>query len=342
MKYKTDIVIIGAGPVGIFAIFQAGMLGMKCHVVDILPNIGGQCSALYPEKPIYDIPGYSVITAQGLIDNLTAQASPFQPVYHLGEKVVEILDDNETSSMIIVIEDEHSKKKKTCKAVIIAAGGGYFQPNRPPLENILDYENKSVFYNVNKISDFADKQVVIAGGGDSAADWTVELSKVAKKIYVVHRRKEFRCISETAEKIKSLAEQGVIDLVTPYQLNKLFGENGKLSKILVKCIGSEEEKLLTADALLLFFGLSMEPGPILNWEIEIKHKHIVVNPATCKTSRDRVYAIGDISTYPGKLKLILSGFSEAAMACHDIYKVVFPDSPLNFHYSTSKGIPQIV
>lgn len=335
MECDTDIVIIGAGPVGIFAIFQAGMLGMKCHVVDILPNIGGQCRALYPEKPIYDIPGYSVITAQGLIDNLTAQASPFHPTYYLGEKVEEILDNNENNSITIVT---NLNKKITCKAVIIAAGCGSFQPNRPPLENILDYENKSIFYSVDKISNFEGKEIVIAGGGDSAADWTVELSKVAKKVYIVHRRKEFRCISETAKKIRSLAEQGIIDLVMQYQLNKLFGKNGKLSQVLVKHIGSEEEKLLSADALLLFFGLSMELGSILNWGIEIKHKHVVVNPATFKTSRDRVYAIGDISTYPGKLKLILSGFSEAAMACHDIYKIVFPGSPLNFQYSTSKGI----
>lgn len=338
MKYDTDILIIGAGPVGIFTIFQAGMLGMRCHVVDILPSIGGQCSALYPEKPIYDIPGYSVITAQGLIDNLAAQASPFQPTYHLEEKAEEILD-NEDNSLTIVTS---SNKKITCKAVIIVAGGGSFQPNRPPLKNILDYENKSIFYSVDKISNFAGKKVVIAGGGDSAADWTVELSKVAKKIYVVHRRKEFRCVSKTAQKIKSLAEQGTIDLVLPYQLDELFGENGKLSGVKVKRIGSEEEKLLSTDALLLFFGLSMELGPILNWKMEIKHNHIVVDPATFRTSCSRIYAIGDISTYPGKLKLILSGFSEAAMACHDVYKVIFPEKPLNFHYSTSKGIPQIV
>ncbi len=335
MKHETDIVIIGAGPVGIFAIFQAGMLGIKCHVVDVLPSIGGQCTALYPEKPIYDIPGYSVITAQSLIDNLAAQALPFKPMYHLGEKAEKVLSNEDESLTVIT----NLNKQIVCKAVIIAAGNGSFQPNRPPLENILDYENKSIFYSVDKISNFRDKQIVIAGGGDSAADWTVELSKVAKKVYVVHRRKEFRCISETANKIKALADQGIIELVLPYQLNQLIGKNGKLNAVSVKNISSQEEKLLPADVLLPFFGLSMELGSILNWGIDIKHKHIIVDSATLKTSRDMVYAIGDVSTYPGKLKLILNGFSEAAMACHDIYKIVFPNSPLNFHYSTSKGVP---
>ncbi|WP_341808475.1 NAD(P)/FAD-dependent oxidoreductase [Wolbachia endosymbiont (group E) of Neria commutata] len=330
---ETDIVIIGAGPVGIFTAFQAGMLDMKCHIIDILSQAGGQCTALYPEKPIYDIPGYPVITAQKLIEQLMEQASPFEPVYHFGQKVEKISDNNGESFTVITSTGTEVK----CKAVIIAAGNGMFEPNRPPLDSILEYENKSVFYSINKISNFCDKTIVIAGGGDSAADWTVELSKIAKKIYVIHRRKEFRCTPETKNKLESLVNAGKIELVVPYQLHELIGNNGKLNSVIVKDIITKQEKEIAADFLLPFFGLSMNLGPINNWGIKLEHSRIVVDPATLKTSKDRIYAIGDIATYLGKLKLILNGFAESAMACHDIYRIVY-NSPVNFQYSTSKGV----
>ncbi|MDM8334937.1 NAD(P)/FAD-dependent oxidoreductase [Wolbachia pipientis] len=330
---ETDIVIIGAGPVGIFTAFQAGMLDMRCRIIDILNQAGGQCTALYPEKPIYDIPGYPVITAQKLIERLMEQASPFEPVYHLSQRVEKIADNGDQSFTVITSTGIEVK----CKAVIIAAGNGVFEPNRPPLGGILEYENKSVFYSVNKISDFQDRTIVIAGGGNSAADWTIELSRIAKKIYMIHRRKEFRCTPETRNKLESLESNGKIELVVPYQLHELAGNNGRLSAVIVKNIVSKEEKEIPADFLLPFFGLSMNLGPISNWNIQLEHSHIVVDPTTLKTSRNRIYAIGDIATYSGKLKLILNGFAESAMACYDIYKVIY-NSPVNFQYSTSKGI----
>lgn len=330
---ETDIVIIGAGPVGIFTAFQAGMLDMKCHIIDILSQAGGQCTALYPEKPIYDIPGYPVITAQKLIEQLMEQASPFEPVYHFDQKVEKISDNNGESFTVITNTGTEVK----CKAVIIAAGNGMFEANRPPLDSILEYENKSVFYSINKISNFCDKTIVIAGGGDSAADWTVELSKIAKKIYVIHRRKEFRCTPETKNKLESLVNAGKIELVVPYQLHQLVGNNGKLNAVIVKDIITKQKREIAADFLLPFFGLSMNLGPINNWGIQLEHSRIAVDPATLKTSKDRMYAIGDIATYSGKLKLILNGFAESAMACHDIYRIVY-NSPVNFQYSTSKGV----
>ncbi|WP_168464218.1 NAD(P)/FAD-dependent oxidoreductase [Wolbachia endosymbiont of Ctenocephalides felis wCfeT] len=332
---ETDIVIIGAGPVGIFTAFQAGMLDMKCHIIDILDQEGGQCTALYPEKPIYDIPGYPVITAQGLIEKLIAQASPFEPTYHLNQKVERIVNNNDQSFTVVT----NKKTEIKCKAIIIAAGNGMFEPNRPPLDSILEYENKTVFYSISKISKFQDKIIAIAGGGDSAADWTVELSKIVKKIYMIHRRKEFRCAPETKNKLESLVEEGKIELVVPYQLYELVGNNGQLSALVVKNITTQEEKKIPADFLLPFFGLSMNLGPINNWDIKLEHSRIVVDPATLKTNRDGIYAIGDIATYPGKLKLILNGFAESAMACYDVYKRIH-NSPVNFQYSTTKGIQQ--
>lgn len=342
---ETDIVIIGAGPIGIFTAFQAGMLNMKCHIIDILNQAGGQCTALYPEKPIYDIPGYPVITAQRLIEQLAAQASPFEPVYHFGQKVEKILNNRPTEieyqeefnngKDLAVITSNGTKIK--CKAVIIAAGNGIFEPNRPPLDGILEYENKSVFYSISKISHFKDKTVVIAGGGDSAVDWAIELSKVTKKIYVIHRRKEFRCAPETRNKLDLLLNTGKIEVVVPYQLDSLVGNNGQLKAVITKHITTKEEKEIPSDFLLPFFGSAMNLGPISDWDIQLEHHRIAVDPATLKTSRDRIYAIGDIATYPGKLKLILNGFAESAMACYNIYEVIY-NSPVNFQYSTAKGV----
>lgn len=377
---ETDIVIIGAGPIGIFTAFQAGMLNMKCHIIDILNQAGGQCTMLYPEKPIYDIPGYPVITAQRLIEQLVAQSSPFEPVYHFGQKIEKILhralpkpiygekflgEVQASSTEYLDVFEEHSSASTTklqseiefqkryngesldvitsngteikCKAVIIAAGNGIFEPNRPPLDDILEYENKSVFYSVSKISHFKDKTVVIAGGGDSAVDWAIELSNVTKKIYVIHRRKEFPCAPETRNKLYLLLNSGKIEVVVPYQLDSLVGNNGQLKAVITKHITTKEEKKIPSDFLLPFFGLAMNLGPISDWDIQLEHHRIAVDPATLKTSRDRIYAIGDIATYPGKLKLILNGFAESAMACYNIYKVIY-NSPVNFQYSTTKGV----
>ncbi|OEY87181.1 ferredoxin--NADP(+) reductase [Wolbachia pipientis] len=330
---ETDIVVIGAGPVGIFTAFQAGMLDMRCHIVDVLSQAGGQCITLYPEKPIYDIPGYPIISAQELIKQLFIQASPFDPVYHFDQKVKQI--SSYTDKRFIILTSKGTEIK--CKAVVIAAGNGIFEPNRPPLNNILEYENKSVFYSINQVSYFKNRVIVIAGGGDSAADWTVELSPIAKKIYLIHRRKEFRCAPETRNKIEILIASGKVELITPYQLDDLVGENGRLNAVVVKDIITNEKRKIFTDFLLPFFGLSMNIGSLKGWEIELEHGRIIVNAATLQTSKERIYAIGDIATYPGKLKLILSGFAESAMACHDIYKVIY-NSPINFQYSTLKGI----
>lgn len=336
MDHQTDVVVIGAGPVGLFAIFQCGMLGLRCHVIDALDVIGGQCSALYPDKPIYDIPAYPKITGAELIDNLAAQAEPFAPVYHLGQQVVG-LQQLDGSSEAWCIETSSSTKIHA-KAVIIAAGVGAFGPNRPPLANLETYEGQSVFYAIRSRQDFADKRVVIAGGGDSAVDWALALSEVAAQVYLVHRRDKFRAMPESEARLRILAEAGRIELVTPYQLSGLQGENGILTGVEVSTLDGEQ-RLLPADVLLPFFGLSMNLGPIAEWGLGLDHHHITVDPTTAGTSRSGIYAIGDISTYPNKLKLILCGFSEAALAVHAIRKALYPDMVFHFEYSTTKGVP---
>lgn len=330
---STDIAVIGAGPAGLFAVFEAGMLKMHCHVIDALDFIGGQCAALYPEKPIYDIPAHPRIDAQELIDKLETQAATFKPVYHLGQQVTGF--KKETDGFLLTTSlDKHIR----AKAVIIAAGCGAFGPNRPPLEGLEAYEGKSVFYMVRRKKDFEGKSVVIAGGGDSAVDWALELAGIAKKIYVVHRRPKFRCAPESHNKLEQLAAQGVIELVIPYQLEALKGEHGNLHTVVVKTLDGEAREL-EADVLLPFFGLAMELGPIASWELALEHKHLKVDPATLETNIKGVFAVGDIAAYPGKLKLILNGFAEAAMACHTIYPLVHPDKALHFEYSTTSGIP---
>ena len=310
------------------------MLGLKCHLIDPLEALGGQCVALYPEKPIYDIPGAPKIMAGELIARLAEQAAPFAPVQHLGQQVVSLTATDagwrlETSTGTII----------EARAVIVAAGAGAFGPHRPPLAHIEDYEGKSVFYMVARREDFRDKRVVIAGGGDSALDWVLSLAEVARKVYVVHRRAKFRGAPETVARMQELAETGErVEIVVPYQLHALEGHDGLLETVVVTTMKGETRRL-EAEVLLPFFGLSMNLGPIADWDLALDHHHIVIDPASCETNRAGVYAIGDIASYPGKLKLILTGFSEAAMAAHAIYKRIHPERELHWEYSTTKGVP---
>ena len=334
-SHSTDVVIIGAGPAGLFAVFECGMLRMKCHVVDALEAAGGQCAALYPEKPIYDIPGYPVIEAQALVANLSDQIQPFHPVLHLGQTVEKVTRADggfavETSKGTVI----------SCKAVIIAAGVGAFGPNRPPIPGLEEYEGKSVFYLVKRRDDFKGKRVVIAGGGDSAVDWALSLAEVAAKVMVVHRRPKFRAAPESVARLHKLAEDGVIELVVPYQPAGLEGHDGKLAAVLLRTPAGEEKRV-EADVLLPFFGLAMTLGPIAGWGLNLERNHIAVDPATCATNVPGIFAVGDIATYPGKLKLILSGFAETALAAHAIYPLVYPDRELHFEYSTNTGVPEL-
>ena len=332
-SHKTDLVIIGAGPVGLFSVFEAGMLKIKTHVIDSLETIGGQCSALYPEKPIFDIPAHPSILGSELIEKLEEQAKPFEPTYHLNQRVNQIVKHDDGSFRIVTSKGV----KIDCKVIVIAAGCGAFGPNRPPLAGIEEFEGNSVFYAVRSKAEFAGKNVVIAGGGDSAVDWALGLSAIAKKVSVVHRRPKFRCAPENSDKLNQFAADGVIDLVVPFQLDSVSGQDGKLEFVGVKDFDGNV-KQIEADYLLPFFGLSMELGPIADWGLGLEKNHISVDPATMQTSVKGIYAVGDIATYKNKLKLILTGFAEVAAACHDAYKIVHPDELFHFEYSTSKGV----
>jgi thioredoxin reductase (NADPH) len=325
---------VGAGPVGLFAVFECGMLKMRTHVFDALDMPGGQCTALYPEKPIYDIPGYPRIEALALVEKLAEQAAPFAPVYHLGHAVTALAPAASGGFQVGTADGI----AVTAKAVIVAAGVGAFGPNRPPLAGIEAYEGKSVFYLVKRREDFHGKRVVIAGGGDSAVDWALSLADVAARVMVVHRRPKFRAAPESAARLDALATSGRIELVVPYQLHGLEGSGGTLTRVVVADLDGKT-RALEADCLLPFFGLSMNLGPIADWGLNLERNHIAVAPATCATSVPGIFAIGDIATYPGKLKLILSGFSEAAMAAHAIFPLVHPGEALHFEYSTTKGVP---
>lgn len=332
-RHETDAVIIGAGPVGLFAVFQLGMVKIKTHVVDALDAIGGQLTALYPEKPIYDIPGFPRVLAADLVDRLAEQAAPFHPHFHMGVTV----------DSLVRLPDQRwevglsSGESILARVVVIAAGAGAFGPNRPPLEGLERFEGSSVFYYVRKREDYRGKAVVIAGGGDSAVDWAISLSDVAKKVMVVHRRPKFRAAPESEARLKELADQGAIELVVPYQLHSLEGQNGQLSGVVVSTLDGQS-RTLEADVLLPFFGLAGNLGPIAQWGLDMQASQIVVASGTQATNLPGVFAIGDVSTYPGKLKLILQGFSEAAMAAHAAYPVAFPGEALHFAHSTSLGV----
>lgn len=332
--HETDVCIIGAGPVGLFAVFECGMMKMKTHVVDSLAFTGGQCTALYPEKPIYDVAGYPSVLAADLIEKLEEQAAPFDPVFHLDQQVVSLT--READDWIINTSKDTSIR---AKAILIAAGCGAFGPNRPPMEDIETYEETGhVAYMVGKREQFRDKKLVIAGGGDSAVDWAISLSEVAESVSLVHRRPKFRAAPESVSQLHNLVEQGKIELVVPYQLKRLSGNESNLTHVIVADLDGNE-RALEADYLLPFYGLAMELGPIAEWGLNLHMNTIQVSPATLETSVDSIYAIGDICTYENKLKLITCGFSEAAMAAHAIYPRVYPDTAYHFEYSTSKGVP---
>lgn len=331
---ETDVAIIGAGPVGLFAAFECGMLKLRSALVDALEEVGGQCTALYPEKPIYDIPAHPAIAAGHLISNLEQQIHPFDVPRLLGRRVERL--QGEAGGFVLGTDFGDEIR---CKAVVVAAGAGAFGPNRPPLAGLPAFEaTGAVRYACRRREDFRDRRVVIAGGGDSAVDWALSLKDVAAKVYVVHRRAKFRAAPETAAQLDAAAAQGGIEMVIPYQLHALHGAGGALEAVEVATLDGQTRHL-PADTLLPFFGLSMELGPIAGWGLDLERSHVQVTPATCETSVPGVFAIGDIATYPGKLKLILQGFSEGAMAAHAIHPIVHPDTALHFEYSTSKGVP---
>ncbi|MDP3372201.1 MAG: NAD(P)/FAD-dependent oxidoreductase [Candidatus Paracaedibacteraceae bacterium] len=334
--FETDVVIIGAGPVGLFSIFECGMLKLKCHVFDALDATGGQCAALYPEKPIYDIPAHPHIAGADLASNLLEQAKPFNPTFHLSEQVVRLEALNDQGSLFEI--EGSSGTIVRCKSIIIAAGVGAFGPNRPPLDGIESFEGKSVHYYVKSREVYRDKHVVIAGGGDSAVDWALSLSEIAASVSVVHRRAKFRAAPESEAKLKELSEQGKIRLVVPFQLASLEGCDGVLTSVGVETLDGQKE-MLKADYMLAFFGLSMNLGPITEWELGFTNNNIAIDPMTGATNRSGIYAIGDVATYPHKLKLILTGFAEAAQAAHAIRSHLYPDEIVHFEYSTTKGVP---
>jgi thioredoxin reductase (NADPH) len=336
---RTDVAIIGAGPVGLFAVFECGMLGMSCHVFDALDAAGGQCAALYPEKPIFDIPGHTRILGGELVERLTEQAAPFKPVYHLGRKVVGLRP--EEASRRWLVESEGGPRVDVA-AVIVAAGVGAFGPNRPPLDGIDRFEGKPAGYGVQYVvtrrDDYRGRRVVIAGGGDSAVDWALSLAEVAAHVSVVHRRGKFRAAPDSVRRLHELAAGGTLELVAPYQLHALEGDGDVLQRVVVRDLDGHKRRL-EADALLPFFGLSQNLGPITDWGLNLHRHTVIIDPATCSAGREGIFAIGDIVAYPGKLKLILTGFAEAALAAHAIFPLVHPGEALHFEYSTTKGVP---
>ena len=330
---ETDVAIIGAGPVGLFAVFELGMLRLSSVLIDALDEVGGQCTALYPEKPIYDIPAYPAIEAGALVARLEEQIAPFHAPRLLGRRVQGLAGG--VGAFTLTTDQGDTVH---AKAVLIAAGAGAFGPNRPPIEGLSGYEaTGAVRYYVRRREELRGKRVVIAGGGDSAVDWALALKDLCR-VSVVHRRPKFRAAPESAALLDAAAARREIEMVIPYQLQALRGEAGVLTAVEVATLQGETRHL-PADVLLPFFGLSMDLGPIAAWGLESTAHHVKVDPASCATSLPGVFAIGDVANYPGKLKLILQGFSEAAVAAHAIFPIVRPGEALHFEYSTTKGVP---
>jgi thioredoxin reductase (NADPH) len=328
---KTDVLIIGAGPCGLFAVFELGLLDMKAHVIDILDKIGGQCAELYPEKPIYDIPGIPTVTGQGLTNSLMEQIRPFNPTFHLNEMVETI---EKIGDPLFRVTTDAGTVFET-KAVVIAAGGGSFQPKRPPVPGIEAYEGASVFYAVRRMEDFRGKDLLIVGGGDSALDWTLNLQPIARRVTLLHRRDDFRAAPHSVEQMRALVAAGKMDLRIG-QVTGLEGENGVLSAALVKGNDNAVSRV-ECNAMLPFFGLTMKLGPIANWGIRLENNLIPVDTEAFETNVPGIFAIGDINTYPGKLKLILSGFHEGALMAQKAHRYVYPDKRLVFQYTTSSS-----
>jgi thioredoxin reductase (NADPH) len=324
---ETDVVIIGAGPCGLFAVFELGLLDLKCHLIDILDRPGGQCAELYPEKPIYDIPGSPSISAQGLVDKLTEQIQPFGPEFHFGEMVTEL---ERTEDGFRIRTD--SNTTIACKAVVIAAGGGSFQPKRPPIPGIDAYEGNSVFYSVKRMEDFRGQDVAIVGGGDSALDWTLNLQPIARSLTLVHRRPEFRAAPDSVNKMFALHEEKRLGFQIG-QVMSLEGSGGVLSAVNVK--GPDGNVRVPATRLLPFFGLTMKLGPVADWGLNLHENRIEVDPVKFETSQPGIFAIGDINHYPGKLKLILCGFHEGALMAQAAKHIVHPNERIVFQYTTS-------
>jgi thioredoxin reductase (NADPH) len=330
MTHKTDVVIIGAGPVGLFAVFELGLLDMKAHLVDILDKPGGQCAELYPEKPIYDIPALPIVTGQGLTDALMEQIKPFHPTFHLGQ-MAEKLEKTEdgwrlTTDMGTVID---------AKVVVIAAGGGSFVPKKPAIPGLEPYEGTSVFYAVRKMEQFRDKSIVIAGGGDSALDWTLNLQPIAKSVTLVHRRDDFRAAPDSVNKMRALVAEGKVDL----QIANITGVHGEGDQLHTIAMQSKEQGdyTLEADTFLAFYGLTMKLGPIADFGLNLHENLIPVDTEKFETATPGIFSIGDINTYPGKLKLILSGFHEGALMAQQAFRYVYPDKKLRFQYTTSSS-----
>ena len=329
---KTGVVIVGAGPAGLFAVFELGLLDIEAHLIDILPKPGGQCAELYPEKPIYDIPGFTKVSGQGLVDALLRQIEPFHPSFHYGELVeaLEVLGSAEAPSFRIRTSGGQSFE---CKAVIVAAGGGSFQPKKPPIAGIEAYEGTSVFYAVRKIEDFRGKHVVIVGGGNSALDWTLNLQPAAKHLTLVHRRDDFRAAPHSVKAMRELVAAGRIDLRLG-QIASLTGEAGELSGVTLKdASGGSHE--IPCQRLIPFFGLTMKLGPVASWGLNLHENLVPVDAGTFETNVPGIFAIGDINHYPGKLKLILCGFHEGALAAQKVYHYIYPGKRLTFQYTTS-------
>ncbi|MBR2534919.1 MAG: NAD(P)/FAD-dependent oxidoreductase [Hyphomicrobium sp.] len=327
---ETDVVIIGAGPCGLFAVFELGLLDLKCHVVDILGRAGGQCAELYPEKPIYDVPALPVVTGQELTDRLMEQIKPFGPEFHFDERIDELT--READGRFRLVSDQGTVF--LTKVVVIAAGGGSFTPKRPPLDGIENYEGSSVFYSVRKIESMRGRDVVVIGGGDSALDWTLSLQPVAKSLTLIHRRDEFRAAPHSVEKMRALVAEGKVRLAIG-QVTALQGDGKNLQSVTLKT-GTGEETL-PCDAMLPFFGLTMKLGPVANWGLNLNENLVPVDTERFETSEKGIFAIGDINSYPGKLKLILSGFHEAALMAQAASRIVNPDKKVLFQYTTSSS-----
>jgi len=327
---KTDAVIIGAGPVGLFTVFELGILGLNAHVVDNLDKAGGQCIELYPDKPIYDIPGLPVCTGESLTKNLLEQIKPFKTEFHLNQRVNFISKQGQNW-----IVETSGKTVFETPNVIIAGGVGSFEPRKPPFKGIENFENQNLFYSVKNKNNFTNQNICIFGGGDSALDWAVELSKIAKKIFLIHRRDDFRAAQHTVDQMMKFKESGKIELYTGYQPKDFVGKQ-KIEKVIIEH-ASKGSKELSVDSVLAFFGLKMELGPIVNWGLNLDNKTIVVNTENFETNKKGIFAVGDISSYPGKLKLILCGFHEAALAAQECFKRAKPDEKYVFRFTTSSS-----